>query len=163
MNLDTLNIFVDTMRLGNFADVARRHELAPSSVSRAIAGLEKDLGVRLFQRTTRKLTPTEAAAAFYHRIHPALSEIDAARQAARDQTRQPGGTLRINWLNAPAPEAAPFRWAFDPATFTAKLVLITDTGTVLSSDMGKILAGSWAGSDRVRHQQTPPGKAPNLA
>ncbi len=95
MNLDSLNLFVDAMRFGNFAEVARLHDMAPSSVSRAIASLEQELGVRLFQRTTRKLTPTEAAAAFFHRINPVITEIDAARDAARDQTRQPGGTLRV--------------------------------------------------------------------
>ena len=87
MNLEALNLFVDAMRFGNFTEVARAHDMAPSSVSRAIAGLEKELGVRLFQRTTRKLTPTEAAAAFFHRVNPALAEIDAARARSDPSTR----------------------------------------------------------------------------
>ena len=95
MNLDSLQLFAEVMRYGNFADVARTRGIAPSSVSRGIAGLERDIGVRLFQRSTRKLTPTEAAAVFYHRINPALKEIDAARQVAVEVDKQPGGTLRI--------------------------------------------------------------------
>jgi len=95
MNLDSLNLFADVMRYGNFADVARQHRIAASSVSRSIAKLEREIGVRLFQRSTRRLTPTEAAAVFFHRINPALKEIEAARQVAVDVNKRPGGNLRI--------------------------------------------------------------------
>lgn len=96
MQLESLQLFVEVMRYGNFADVARAHGIAPSSVSRSIAALERDLGARLFQRSTRRLTPTEAAAVFYHRLQPALREIESARVAASDLQREVSGTLRVS-------------------------------------------------------------------
>ena len=96
MQLESLQLFVEVMRHGNFADVARAHDMAPSSVSRSIAALERELGARLFQRSTRKLTPTEAAAVFYHRLQPALREIESARVAASDLQREISGTLRVS-------------------------------------------------------------------
>lgn len=59
MDISVLEIFVEVMRQGNFAGVARERNIDPSSVSRIIAGLESEIGVRLFQRSTRKLAPTE--------------------------------------------------------------------------------------------------------
>lgn len=68
MDLPGLQIFVEVMRQGSFAAVARDRNVDPSSVSRAIASLEKKLGVRLFQRTTRQLSPTEAGTTFFEWI-----------------------------------------------------------------------------------------------
>ena len=96
MKIESLRLFVDVMRHGNFADAARDHGLAPSSVSRAIANLERELGARLFQRSTRKVAPTEAAALFYHRVYPAIREIEAAGEAARDSASGIAGTLHVS-------------------------------------------------------------------
>ena len=95
MNLETLHLFSEVMLQRSFADVARQLDIAPSSVSRAIAGLEQDIGVRLFQRSTRRLEPTAAAIAYFNRIRPALDEIDTARQIARDDGAEPRGQLRV--------------------------------------------------------------------
>lgn len=94
-SLSTLQTFVDVVRQGSFAAVARSHDLDPSSVSRAIATLEKELGIRLFQRTTRKLSLTEAGAVYYEQIAPLLVEMDSAIAAAKEVSNQPTGTLRI--------------------------------------------------------------------
>lgn len=48
MNLESLKLFVEVARRGSFAAVARQHDLDPSSVSRLIAGLEAEMGIRLF-------------------------------------------------------------------------------------------------------------------
>ena len=69
--------------------------MSPSSISRAIAGLEQELGIRLFQRSTRKLQPTEAGAAYFERVAPIISELEAARQMAADVTEKPSGVLRV--------------------------------------------------------------------
>jgi DNA-binding transcriptional LysR family regulator len=91
-----LRTFVDVMRAGSFAAVARGRNVAPSSVSRTIAALEDDLGVRLLHRTTRKVVPTQAAIAYYELVAPLLDELDRAREVARDTTDAPRGTLRIS-------------------------------------------------------------------
>lgn len=90
-----LHIFVEVMRLGSFAAVARDRNLDPSSVSRTIAALEKELGVRLFQRTTRRLSPTEAGTVYFERIEPLVEEMQQAIDIALDTAGQPKGTLRV--------------------------------------------------------------------
>lgn len=95
MDLSVLQTFVEVIRQGNFAAVARDRNIDPSSVSRMIAGLEKELGVRLFQRTTRRLSPTEAGAAYFERIEPLVEEMQQAIDVAIDLAGNPKGTLRI--------------------------------------------------------------------
>jgi DNA-binding transcriptional LysR family regulator len=95
MDIDTLGTFIDVMRRGSFAAVARDRNVDPSSVSRTIAGLEQHLGVRLFNRTTRQLSPTEAALAYFDRLEPLIDEFVRATQMASDSAENPNGTLRI--------------------------------------------------------------------
>ena len=95
MELSTLQLFVEIVRSGSFAAVARVRGVDPSSVSRAIAALEKDLGLRLFQRTTRRLAPTEAGMRYFHRVEPLLEEFERARLSAAEAAQQPRGVLRI--------------------------------------------------------------------
>lgn len=95
MELSVLQTFVDVVQQGSFAAVARERNVDPSSVSRAIAGLEEELGIRLLQRTTRKLSPTEAGMAYFQRIEPLVEEMQQAIDVAADISGQPKGTLRI--------------------------------------------------------------------
>lgn len=95
MELSVLQLFVDVVKQGSFAAVARERNLDPSSVSRAIAGLEAELGIRLLQRTTRQLSPTEAGMAYFQRIEPLVEEMQQAIDVAADMAGQPKGTLRI--------------------------------------------------------------------
>jgi len=95
MELSVLQIFVDVVKQGSFAAVARERNVDPSSVSRAIAGLEEELGIRLFQRTTRQLSPTEEGMSYFQRIEPLVEEMQQAIDVATDMSGQPKGTLRI--------------------------------------------------------------------
>ncbi len=95
MNLDSLDVFAEVMQTGSFAEVARRRDVDPSSVSRTIAALEAEIGIRLFQRTTRRLAPTEAGRIYFQRIEPLLGELDRASAEARDLAASPSGTLRV--------------------------------------------------------------------
>jgi len=95
MELSVLQLFVEVVRQGSFAAVARDRAVDPSSVSRAIAGLEAELGIRLFQRTTRQLSPTEAGATYFERVEPLVEEMQQAIAVAADISGQPKGTLRV--------------------------------------------------------------------
>jgi DNA-binding transcriptional LysR family regulator len=99
MDALTLKTFVDVARLGSFAHAARELELDPSSVSRTVAALEQELGVRLFQRTTRKLSLTEAGHAYLARVSPLVDELEQAREEAlalsKGVNNQAQGTLRM--------------------------------------------------------------------
>src|SRR5229473_1687670 len=95
MDIATLKTFVEVMRAGSFAAVARLHDVDPSSISRTIAILEHELGFRLFQRTTRRLAATEAGALYFERMQPIIDEIDRVGQEACDMVAEPAGRLRV--------------------------------------------------------------------
>ena len=96
MEINALKVFLDVMRHLSFTEVAKVRGIAPSSVSRSIAGLENELGLRLFQRSTRKLEPTEAGLLYFDRISPMLAALESAHQAAVDVDEEPRGTLRVS-------------------------------------------------------------------
>lgn len=95
MELSVLQTFIHVVKQGSFAAVAQGRDVDPSSVSRAIAGLEEELGIRLLQRTTRRLSLTEAGMAYFQRIEPLVEEMQQAIDVAADIAGQPKGTLRI--------------------------------------------------------------------
>lgn len=95
MNLQTLKIFQRVYRKANFAEVAKDLNVAPSSITRHINSLEKELGVKLFTRTTRKVTPTEKGKTYFARIEPLIEDIEAAQNEIIDQGHTPKGTIRI--------------------------------------------------------------------
>jgi DNA-binding transcriptional LysR family regulator len=95
MNLDALRCLVEVAREQRFAAVARRRNVDPSNISRTVAQLESHLGVRLFQRSTRKMVLTEAGEQFLQKIEPLIDELDRAMDAARDAAAAPNGTLRL--------------------------------------------------------------------
>ncbi len=95
MNVEELEAFVTVAREGSFASAARRLERDPSVVSRAIAQLERKLRVRLFQRTTRRLTLTEAGRQALARIEPLVEELTALPAALSDAEGEPEGPLVI--------------------------------------------------------------------
>ena len=82
MNTTLLRTFIDVVRKGSFASVAREQEVAPSSISRAIATLENELGIRLFQRSTRKISLTESGTLYFERIEPIIDELERAKNIA---------------------------------------------------------------------------------
>lgn len=95
MDTAVLEIFVEAVRRGSFAAVARDRGVDPSSISRAIATLESDLGVRLLQRSTRRLAPTEAGMIYFERVESIVDELARARSLAADAGERPTGRLRI--------------------------------------------------------------------
>ena len=95
MNHMTLRLFTDVASKLSFAAVAEDRNMDPSSISRSIAQLESELGIRLFHRTTRSMSLTEAGARFNHHISSILDDYDMALEQARQINVQPQGTLRL--------------------------------------------------------------------
>ncbi len=83
-------------RRGSFRGAALDLEMSTTALSNAVAKLERQLGVRLFNRTTRSVSLTDAGRDFVQRVGPALQDIHDAMNAARSQQKIPSGTLRIN-------------------------------------------------------------------
>jgi len=96
MNLDDVRVFASVARAGGFREASRVSGTSASSASEAVRRLEAALGVRLLQRTTRRVTPTEAGARLLNRLGPALSEIEAALDVVKGSSERPAGTLRLN-------------------------------------------------------------------
>ena len=95
MDVASLRMFCEVARLGSFAAAARQGGVDPSSVSRTIALLEQELGVRLFQRTTRRLSLTEAGDIYLGRVEAIVDELDRARDDAQAVSIEPSGTVRL--------------------------------------------------------------------
>lgn len=95
MDLNHVSAFVRVVQDGSFTAAAKALGLPKSSVSRSIAQLEQDLGVRLLFRTTRKLHLTEAGTSFHQRVSRALADIGEATSAAGDLQRDLRGPIRI--------------------------------------------------------------------
>jgi DNA-binding transcriptional LysR family regulator len=86
--------FVRVAQAGSLAAATRLRGVAPSSVSRTVAALEREVGIRLFQRTTRRLALTEAGRTYLHQVAPLLEARTRRRGGARPG-REPRGLLRI--------------------------------------------------------------------
>src|SRR5690349_18571848 len=94
--LDGIAAFVSVIDAGSFSAAAQRLKLSKSAVSAHLRRLEQRLGIRLLNRTTRRLSVTEAGAAYYRHCARILAEAEAAEQAASALQREPRGTLRIS-------------------------------------------------------------------
>jgi len=95
-DLNDLSAFVAVLRAGGFRDAARVRGVSPSGLSEAVRRLEAKLGVRLVNRTTRSIAPTEAGARLLERLTPALGEVEAAVDVVNAFRDRPTGTLKLN-------------------------------------------------------------------
>lgn len=96
VDLGDLNAFVAVARAGGFRDGARVSGASPSGLSDAVRRLEAQLGVRLLNRTTRSVVPTDAGRSLLERLAPALNEVEAALDVVNVFRDRPAGTLRLN-------------------------------------------------------------------
>ena len=95
-DLGDLDAFVAVARPASFRGAAAMRGVSASTLSEAVRRLEARLGVRLLNRTTRSVTPTEAGARLLERLAPALGEVAAALDAVNGFRDSPAGTLRLN-------------------------------------------------------------------
>ncbi|MGW9229498.1 LysR substrate-binding domain-containing protein [Pseudorhizobium sp. NPDC055634] len=96
VELGDLGAFVAVARAKGFREAARSTGGSPSGLSEAVRRLEAELGVRLLNRTTRSVAPTEAGQSLLARLAPALGEMEAALDAVNSFRDRPAGTLRLN-------------------------------------------------------------------
>ena len=95
-NLADLDAFAEVARARSFRGAAYVRGVSPSSLSEAVRRLEARLGVRLLNRTTRSVTPTDAGQRLLDRLMPALGDVAAAIDAVNADADAPAGTLRLN-------------------------------------------------------------------
>lgn len=96
VDLADLNAFIAVARANGFRDGARSTGVSASGLSEAVRRLEAQLGVRLLNRTTRSVAPTEAGRRLLTRLTPALTEVEAAVEEVNEFRNRPAGTLKLN-------------------------------------------------------------------
>ena len=94
-HLNEMMVFAKVVELKSFSDAARALQTSKSLVSKQITTLESALGVRLLNRTTRRMSLTDIGSAYYEHCLRIASEIDAARQTASQFQIEPRGTLKV--------------------------------------------------------------------
>lgn len=95
IDLNRVASFVRVVEAGSFTAAARQLRVPVSSVSRALANLEGELGVRLLHRTTRKLSLTDAGEHFFRRMQAVVAETEDATRAVLGFATDPRGSVRI--------------------------------------------------------------------
>jgi DNA-binding transcriptional LysR family regulator len=94
--LNSIECFVRSAEAGSFSEAARRLSMTSAAVGKNVAKLEANLGVRLFQRSTRSLTLTEAGERFLREVSDGLASIQSAVANLASAGGQPAGTLKIS-------------------------------------------------------------------
>ncbi|MBN9216494.1 MAG: LysR family transcriptional regulator [Mesorhizobium sp.] len=98
--IEAMKVAVAVARHNSFSAASRDLRLSPASVSRIVAELEADLGVRLFNRTTRQINLTDAGMEFVQKGTFLLEEFDLMRSAVRERHETPRGQLHISCVTA---------------------------------------------------------------
>jgi len=95
-SLQPMRIFVSVVQNGSLSSAGRQLGLSPASVSRHISALEEGLGCRLINRTSRKLTLTEAGELYFKKVEQVLLQIAEANDSVAELQATPRGTLRVH-------------------------------------------------------------------
>lgn len=95
-DLRRLNHFIEIAKCGSFAAAAKRLGVTPPAISKSIGQLERSLGARLFNRTTRRLHLTGEGQMLFNRLDSLLSGVDQAIDAVRESAEQPRGKIRVS-------------------------------------------------------------------
>lgn len=146
MDLNRVAVFARVAQAGSFTGAARELGVRKSSVSRSVAALEAELGIRLLQRTTRRLSLTDAGRAYFDRARGALASLDEAWQAAASLGADPRGLVRVTAPTDLAPGLAPVVAAYlraHPAvrvevSLTPRLVDLVEEGFDLAVRAGPL-------------------------
>jgi DNA-binding transcriptional LysR family regulator len=102
--LNDLDAVMAVARRASFRAAALDLEMSTTALSNAVRKLEANLGVRLFNRTTRSVSLTDTGRLFVGQVGPALQDLHGAMEAVRSQQATPSGTLRINAFTTAARE-----------------------------------------------------------
>lgn len=94
--LDCDRMFIAVMESGSFTAAAQRLGTSHGQASKLISRLEQTLGVQLFRRSTRSLTPTDVGNAYYQRVRPLIADYDALNDSVRNIAGSPSGVLRVS-------------------------------------------------------------------
>jgi DNA-binding transcriptional LysR family regulator len=95
LDLNQMALFVQVVQAGSFAEAARRLAMPPTTLSRQVAQLEEELQLRLLQRTTRKLSLTDAGRTLFDRCAAQIDDLRAASNELSGKDQVAKGSIRI--------------------------------------------------------------------
>src|SRR5262245_54847677 len=93
--MDGIEVFVKVVEAGSFSRAALRLDMPKTTVSAKVAELERRLGVRLIERTTRKLHLTEAGETYFRHCAVAVHEVELGQEALQAAKGKPSGLLKV--------------------------------------------------------------------
>jgi len=143
-NLFDYEIFARVIKAGSLSAAARELHSSPAMISKRLTRLEERLGVRLLQRTTRRLTPTQVGQSFFERVVAVLAAVEDAENFAAVDSERPRGVLKVSLPTAFGRlHVAPRLKAFLDANTELKMVVD------LSDDYVDLVAGSFDMAVRI--------------
>ena len=144
--LECDRMFLAVVEAGSFTQAAKRLGTTSGQASKLLSRLESDLGVRLLNRTTRSVAPTEAGRAYHDRLKPLIDELDALDLDIRNISQSPRGRLRLTApLTFGTRELAPSLSAFAAlypeieldVSFSDRVVNVVDEGFDMAIRVGR--------------------------
>ncbi len=157
-DLNDLEVFARVVEQNGFTRAAKELAVPPSTVSRRLARLEESLGVRLLQRTTRKIHLTEAGRIYFERISHALREIETAEILLRNVQGVPRGRVRVSTFSEPFLEEAFFDFLEKYPDVTLELDKSHRRVDLIAEGFDlAIRAGALADSSLIAHKLIPTG------
>lgn len=149
----SMRVFAKVVDEGSFSGAARALDMSAPVVTRLVADLEDHLGTRLLQRTTRRLSLTDAGQAYLQRVRHILQDIEEAHELTRTSTTEPAGLVRIHAppivaSNVLAPLLAEFRRQYPRITLDID-VEVTGELAVEDYDLTLLLADAGFDADIV--------------
>lgn len=147
-----IRTFAAVVRCGGFSEAARQLGVVPSVVAKRIAQLERELGTRLFERTTRKVALTEAGEKFHARAVGVVAELEDLLHSARRDEGRPEGHLRVMapttlTLGQLGPVFASFLLAYP--SITLELALVDRSANPAESGFDLAISGRAASYEGV--------------
>jgi len=121
----SMTAFTTVVASGSFAAAAQRLNMSPAMVTNHVRALEERLGARLLNRTTRKLSLTEAGKTYLDQAATILAQLEAAESSVSDMQATPRGTLHVNTANVLSAALVPLFDAFGCAYPEITLELVT--------------------------------------
>lgn len=157
-DLNDLEVFARVVEQNGFTRAAKELAVPPSTVSRRLARLEEALGVRLLQRTTRKIHLTDAGRIYFERVSHALREIETAEILLRNVQGTPRGRVRVSTFSEPFLEAAFFEFLEKYPEVTLELDKAHRRVDLIAEGFDlAIRAGSLSDSSLIAHKLIPTG------
>jgi DNA-binding transcriptional LysR family regulator len=138
LGLPDLRLFVHAIASGSLSAAGRTLKISPAVASKRLSRLERSLGVRLVQRSSRRLSLTEEGSAYYERIAPLLNQLEEAGNVAAGEKALVQGTLRIT-----ATHAFGRRWLGPLVAEFARLHPQVDIQLQLSDEVQDLLGGGY--------------------